>query len=215
MFRSLFVLMIVLVAVPASAQTIYRWKDARGTLHYTDDPSTAPKGVKVETTEGDELNSVTTSKDEAAAPAKKVAQQQQQQTSVVPVPPPPGGEAYEEAAEVEVESTEQYWRTSFREAREKIRSLEDQIATDEKKLGDPTGAGIAAVNACGGVIGGGRRGGYYGPYPYGYCDAMLAEYQRARERLAENRIGLARAKEDLTELERRAANAAVPLEWRR
>lgn len=39
----------------AAAQTIYRWTDKRGEVHYTDTPSTAPAGVKVETTEGEEL----------------------------------------------------------------------------------------------------------------------------------------------------------------
>jgi hypothetical protein len=44
---------------------------------------------------------------------------------------------------------------------------------------------------------------------------MNNAYERTKRRLEENRAALARAKEDLTDLERRAANGAVPLEWRR
>jgi len=215
MFRSLFVLMSVLVAMPAAAQTIYRWKDARGTVHYTDDPSTAPKGVKVETTEGEELNSVTASRDDAQTPAKRPASMPAvpppPQGAVSPVPPPPGAEAYDEGADVEVESTEQYWRTAFRDLHEKIRSLEDQIALDEKKVGEPN---ALPPYGCAPYVT--RQGTAVGPYPYNNCwYAARAEYARLRERLAENRIALTRAKEDLADLERRAANASVPLEWRR
>ena len=39
----------VLMAGGASAQTIYRWTDAKGTVHYTDDASSIPRGAKVTT----------------------------------------------------------------------------------------------------------------------------------------------------------------------
>lgn len=42
-----------------SSQVIYTWTDASGT-HYTDDPSTAPKGAKLKRTEGEELSTLTT-----------------------------------------------------------------------------------------------------------------------------------------------------------
>ncbi len=38
---------------------VYVWTDASGGTHYTDDRSTIPKGVKVRTTEGDELSVIT------------------------------------------------------------------------------------------------------------------------------------------------------------
>lgn len=34
------------------SQTIYEWVDSKGESHFTDDPSTIPKGVKRRTTEG-------------------------------------------------------------------------------------------------------------------------------------------------------------------
>lgn len=39
----------------AAAQTMYRWTDKNGEVHYTDDRSTVPAGAKLETTEGEEL----------------------------------------------------------------------------------------------------------------------------------------------------------------
>jgi hypothetical protein len=41
------------------------------------------------------------------------------------------------------------------------------------------------------------------------------DYERIRDQLERNRKALVRAKEELADLERRAALEAVPLEWRR
>ncbi len=46
---------LLVFSTAASAQSIYRWTDKRGEVHYTDDASTVPKGAKLETTEGEEL----------------------------------------------------------------------------------------------------------------------------------------------------------------
>jgi hypothetical protein len=46
----------LLVVVLALGQSVYEWTDARGELHFTDDPSTIPKGVKVRTTDGEDIN---------------------------------------------------------------------------------------------------------------------------------------------------------------
>lgn len=37
---------------------IYRWTDARGEVHYTDDASTIPRGAKVQTTDGEDVTVV-------------------------------------------------------------------------------------------------------------------------------------------------------------
>lgn len=54
--------MIHLVLALALSQTIYRWTDARGEVHYTDDATSIPRGAKVQTTEGEELTVVPASK---------------------------------------------------------------------------------------------------------------------------------------------------------
>ncbi len=46
---------LLLLSSTANAQTIYRWTDKKGEVHYTDEVSTVPKGAKLETTEGEEL----------------------------------------------------------------------------------------------------------------------------------------------------------------
>lgn len=51
----------LLVALVLS-QTVYVWTDAKGVEHFTDDQSTIPKGAKVRTTEGTELNVVSSDK---------------------------------------------------------------------------------------------------------------------------------------------------------
>lgn len=51
----------LLVALLLS-QTIYVWTDAKGVDHFTDDQSTIPKGAKVRTTAGNDLNVVSNEK---------------------------------------------------------------------------------------------------------------------------------------------------------
>ncbi len=220
MFRLISTL--VLLASPAFAQTIYRWTDGHGIVHYTDDAATAPKGVKVETTEGDELNDVTVSKDTKAT---KVASNEQ-----LPVPPPP-------STANQRDDEEDYWRNEFARAKDKIKSIETDVAIDERRLGDPSS--IARDYSCAGAYAGydpnagsGRQ--HLGPYGnagspvpgntvqvppsiaprYGYLP-YYCDFARVRDRLEANKAALARAREEMTDLERRAANAAVPLEWRR
>lgn len=45
----------LLCSSAAAAQTIYRWTDKQGEVHYSDDRSGVPAGAKLETTEGEEL----------------------------------------------------------------------------------------------------------------------------------------------------------------
>lgn len=50
----------LLLALLALGQTTWQWTDAEGVQHFTDDPSTIPKGVKARTTEGEALGVITT-----------------------------------------------------------------------------------------------------------------------------------------------------------
>jgi len=178
----------------ASAQTMYRWTDKAGETHYTDDRSTIPKGAKVETTAGEELSELTT--DHASQPA-------------APAQPAPAAQPSGPS------NAELYWRQEFGRVRENIRRLEDEIAVDTKKVEDPNGLPINHLQ-CGfinnGFVGAGavpvagRSGCYYLPNP---------EWQRTKDRIETNKRALDRAKAEMHELDRRAANDAVPLEWRR
>jgi hypothetical protein len=218
MFRSL--LVIALWAAPAGAQTIYRWTDARGTVHYTDDRSTAPKGVKVETTEGEELTDIETPKPQAR-PRKFAAAPND--VTPMPVPPPPDPvQRYEPAPQRrDTREEETYWRNAFHDVRERIRELETEIAADEKIVGDPTQLPMNGRYYCAPWVNWAQNPNRpanveAGMYPYGSCwYQMNNEFERTKRRLTENKAALGRAKEDLTDHERRAANSAVPLEWRR
>lgn len=51
-------MMLALVVTALLGQTVYEWTDASGETHYTDDPSSVPKGVKARTTGGDDISVV-------------------------------------------------------------------------------------------------------------------------------------------------------------
>lgn len=51
-------LALVLMPMVVAAQTIYRWTDASGEVHYTDNLSTVPRRAKVATTDGTPINTV-------------------------------------------------------------------------------------------------------------------------------------------------------------
>ena len=260
MWRVLLVAMSL--ASVASAQTIYTWTDSRGTVHYTDDPSTIPANAKAKTTEGDDLSQM------GPAPERPAQSQSQQPSS-------PGADS---------KSDEEYWRKEFRAANEKVRSLEDELGVDQRKVDDPSRMPMGGTYYCQpgffapGFVGPGyvapgsgqfsrgrtnfgaalnvplgsgaslnvnanasasvRRGssvapfagyggyGGYSSFGYGYGGygvgvggpcwyQMDGQYAYTRDRIEKTKAALARAKEDLADLERRAANAAVPLEWRR
>ena len=51
-------LLVLLLAAPVFAQTVYEWTDEAGDVHYTDDPSTIPKKAKTRTTQGAEISTM-------------------------------------------------------------------------------------------------------------------------------------------------------------
>jgi hypothetical protein len=230
------VLVALVMAFAAQAQTIYTWTDARGTVHYTDDPSSIPAGVKAATTEGEELSNTGPS---VKAPARPEAPPQEQQQTSKPT------------------SDEEYWRGLFRAAREKVKSLEDEVSIDQRSTGGqgfycppmygyyppgygygfPPGysyrqsnrAGLGAslnvplgngaslnVNGSAGSVVQQNNTTvvpFQGTVGYGYVGCY--EDTRARDRIEKTKLALKRAQEELGDLERRAANASVALEWRR
>lgn len=83
----------------AAAQTIYRWTDKRGEVHYTDDPRKVPPGTKLETTEGEELMVVPAPPPRAPAPTKKAS------PALPPAPETQTGPVEVRLTKVEVELT--------------------------------------------------------------------------------------------------------------
>lgn len=219
-------LLFALVAAgPVTAQTIYRWVDAKGVTHYTDNLQSVPAGLKATTTDGEEISTVGTPPPVAVSKAPTPA-------AAPPVPSAAPDDA------------ERRWRSDFRAAKERVRSLEDEIAVDQRKVNDPSRMPMTGTWQCGGwpslqpsrgslgVTGQARvpggavtvtgqtqyvapatpvTAGWGGPCWY----AMNGEYQQAKDRLERNQLALKRAQDDLADLERRAANEAVPFDWRR
>jgi hypothetical protein len=183
------------------AQTVYEWTDKSGEVHYTDDKSSIPKGAKVRTTDGAALAEVSSD-----TPPPKPQPSEPQPTVQMGPPGIKGPSGPSDA--------EQYWRGEYRRVRENIRRLEDEIEVDKRKVEDPSGLPVNHMQ-CGIMPGGtftgavpvtGQMGCYYLPNP---------EYQRTKDRLETDKRALKRAKDELNELDRRAANDAIPLEWRR
>ena len=220
MLRPPAALILVALSLPAFAAPVYRWVDAEGTTHYTDNPASIPKGAIVFATEGEPISEM------GKAPPVPVAK------PVVIAE----AKAAEAAGPAVPTSSEQYWRGQFRTAKEKIKQLEDEIAADRFRTEDPSGLPVGLTYSCApgyfyvapaygsqivigpnGVrayLGQVGQGGYVNTFN-NCIQTINPEHDRAKGRLVANRRALERAKEDLHELERRASFDAVPLEWRR
>ena len=178
-------LAVALSAAPALADDIYRWVDASGEVHYTNNPSSIPpelkKGAKV--TQGDDLLVV--------QPVREPRAADKQKPSGPEAPPPSPGVPAPEA------SDEALWRDRFRKGREEISWLEAQAQADRAALANPEAHGIGlAFKPGGGVV----------PNP---------ELDRVKARLARTEQSLEDARRKLEELDRAASREAVPREWRR
>jgi hypothetical protein len=216
----------LLLALLVAQATVYTWTDKAGVEHFTDDLTSVPRGVKVRTTEGDEISRIDSDLSHNPRPAAPVA------PSVAAVRP-------------EVPSvSEQTWRQLFKDARTRVAVLEEDIEADRKSVEEVNGLPVTARFTC--------STGFYGypvvstgttvsvggqPFPRLGVNATVTgtnivvgqtpqfaapcfygfnpEYERVRERLGKNRRELVRAREDLADLERRASFEAVPLHWRR
>ena len=222
MARTPAALILLLVAPVAFAQAVYRWVDAEGTTHYTDNAASIPKGVTVFATEGDPIS-------EMGKPGP---------IPVVPRPAAAQARVGEQLEPMVPSASEQFWRGQFQVAREKIRALEDEIEADRHRVEDVNGLPVGISYTCapaylgswppvsyGTSIAVGPHGvkARFGPVAQagyvqtlGSCFQLInPEYDRARARLETNRGALGRAQEELRDLERRAGFEAVPLQWRR
>lgn len=157
---------------------IYTWTDKSGEVHYTDDPATIPKGVKAKTTEGEDITTV------EAAPRSAPPRTTRQSSSA----------SSGASRESKRDADEQYWRSSFRNARERIASLQAQVDADQQVVGDNP-LQVWGVSR-------------------GYRGRVRNQNAEIEARLTRNKQSLVQAKASLDELERRASNAGIPREWR-
>ena len=189
---------LLLVALPVMAQTkagkIYTWVDADGVTHYSDSPEGAPKGTRVSTTTGADLNTIV-----GEAPRGSEAEEAAEEARIDEV------HAAREAAATEAE-----WKKRFREAREKVRKLENQVEVERAQLEEVNGMPMMRVGTC-------RNGlwvnqlGQVQAVPY--CNPDYLAGRKAK--LESLRGDLKVAKDELQQLERDASFAAVPQNWRR
>lgn len=186
-------LAVVLATSPVFADEIYRWTDADGVEHFTDDPNQIPKGVKKTTTKGAAISTMSVSGDKQSTMSIELADEE---------PAPSADDTATKEAE---------WRAKFRDARARIATLEKQIAEDAAVV-EPAGLKTSGRFTC-------YSGNYnvitrrFGPDA---CGLMIAdaEFMQMKARLDRNRGELKRAKDALKELEFAAANAAIPQAWR-
>jgi hypothetical protein len=149
-------LLSLLLSTVAGAQVIYTWTDSEGVQHFTDDPKNAPKGVKVATTEGAHVNVVSSAAPAEAGPSigKPAAASEAQATAALAqaaaVQASAAATQAPSAAQHQAQATlEDIWRQRFREAREKVRVLEDDIEVDRQRVEEVDGMPLNFGLTCG------------------------------------------------------------------
>lgn len=201
--RSVWLGVVLLAGVAAAEEPIYRWTDADGVVHYSNEKNLVPDPQKVETTSGEEIG-VLPSQPRKPEPTREEAKGAREER--VALAEVRRVEAEADRAEAEAkhvrELGEERWRAMFRAARERLVSLQAEHEETKSYLyvnGMPVTGRFISVGD---------------PYrPYGYVPDPA--YERAQLRLKRLEREIAQAKEELQELERRASFAEVPRHWRR
>lgn len=183
---------------PEETGAVYEWVDDRGQSHFTDDAASIPERFRARARRLDApmptrirndnpatgSSSGGGSDDEGGRPALPGFAGQRIADEAVDAD---GGTA---AASGESRTEEETWREGFREKRQRIAGLERQLAEDKALLEGPTLAPRLT--------------------PTGY----RSRAPEVQERMKKNEEELARTRQELGDLERRARDEAVPLEWR-
>lgn len=121
---------------------VYSWTDKSGVEHFTDDLKSVPKGVKVRTTDGAEISRIENEVKKAPAVAQPPVAQQPLANSGDPSVP---------------SVSEEVWRRLFRDARNKVINLDEEIESDRKKVEEVNGLPVNARFNC--------QTGFYPYYP--------------------------------------------------
>lgn len=172
--RLVIAILITMFTFSAAWATVYEWVDQEGVVHMTDDADKVPsKYRKVMKAREIDTREVAT-----PPPAPEG------QTVGVPVLPPAQAESYGG-------HDENWWRASFREARESIRVFQDQIADKKKSLDELHRKRVLYQKP-------GDRVAYFT-----LADEIAKDEETAKGLNA-----------DLARLNSKADGAGVPLEWR-
>ncbi len=201
---ALHLVLLSLAGAPAGEQ-VYTWTDSEGVAHYTNDPDAIPQRYrdKARTLEGQPA----ASKEAAAAtPPTAEGKPEAPPEASKPAAPPPREhteEAFEESAPPPLSPKEAAgldeagWRKRFLRTTERVHRAEVNLERDQEQL-----KRVA------------NEEGYLVVDPYGRV--MSAGHATAlRMQVAEDERVLNEARDALYDLERLAAQEAIPLEWRR
>ncbi len=194
--------LVVLVSGGALADNIYRWRDSAGVDHYTNDLNTIPTSATVVPTSGGDISEISTGAKDAkakAAPAKPSPQETADRKTQAEV-----RRAEAEARLVEAQlkreemASEEQWRALFRSIRARVSALEGELER-ERASGNYSGLPVQ-----GRYVSVGQRLHAYAP------DPILEGRLRVNELERELKV----ARDEYSDLERRASFAAVPRHWR-
>ena len=159
-----FILAITLSIAPAAlAEPIYRWIDENGVANYTNNQAKVPAGVKAETTAGDEITVIASSRGVSS-----------QRPATIPASLSTDILTPEERARAD------QWRSAFRDVHARIARLELEVGLDKQRL-RAEGAPLRSV----------RWRGYRASLDSGNLDLQqrlewnLAELKRTRAELDE------------------------------
>ena len=177
-------ILLALVAFPALAQ-IYSWEDKEG-VHYTDDPSSVPKGVKANRQE------------------RQPSRPQVETVAAAPSRPGP--------LNTDLPVREREWRDRFIEASRRIQTRKQEFAALEASL--PSKETCSQVRqvvtpTVQGQVAGDPKGQLVTqcvPNPM---------FDRIRLQMEQKQVEIREAELDLEQLDRRASMESVPREWRR
>lgn len=129
----------LLLALPAGAQTIYRWIDAQGEEHFTDNPASIPPEYRKAARPMRGLETGQVSAPQSGAPASGPSAPRS----------PSGDEAQRRDQEA---AREKRWREAFRAARERVETLESTLAADRAAVADPNAAGMPVRRLIDGTV---------------------------------------------------------------
>jgi len=200
---SALVALLLLSADPAG-DVVYTWTDADGSAHYTNDVDSIPARYreKARTLDGQPVAPKELTPTPPAPPDGKPAQLDEAQK---PAARPAAEEPLEESAPAPLPLSakeaaaldEAGWRKRFVRSTERVHRAEVNLTRDQEQLKRIANEESSmVVDAYGRTMSAGRAG-------------------ALRQQLAEDERVLNEAREALHDLERLAADEAIPLEWRR